>query len=100
MNASDIGKAKCTLHQSEAQRLLSWLKCYPVVGRENERKSLEIILEMALSLAGQRACAYRSGNIVCGEPESAHSLEAAQCDIGMDHQFIPATWDYVSSKDE
>jgi hypothetical protein len=56
MNASDIGKTKCTLHQSEAQRLLSWLKCYPVVGRENERKSLEITLEMALSLAGQRAC--------------------------------------------
>jgi hypothetical protein len=31
--------------------------------------------------------------VVCGEPESAHTREAAKADVGMDHDFIPATWD-------
>jgi hypothetical protein len=51
MNAKDIGKNTCTLHRSEVERLLSWLHCYPVVGREDERASLETLLAMALSLS-------------------------------------------------
>ena len=51
MTQSDLEKSPVLLHQSEAQRLLSWLKCYPVVGREDERKSLEALLQMAISLS-------------------------------------------------
>lgn len=51
MNSSDVGQPKCTLHRSEVERLLSWLKCYPVAGREDARKSLESILEMSLALS-------------------------------------------------
>ena len=53
MNASDVGKPKVTLHPSEAQRMLSWLKCYPVVGRETDRRALETVLEQAISLSGR-----------------------------------------------
>lgn len=38
-------------------------------------------------------CAYVEGGIVCGEKESAHTHEAAKLDVGMDHDFVPATWD-------
>jgi len=51
MKINDVGKLTCVLHRSEVERLLSWLRCYPVVGRENERKSLEALLHMSLSLS-------------------------------------------------
>ena len=49
----------------------------------------------------ERACAERvdikcggaNVAVVCGEPESAHTPEAARLDVGMDHDFIPATFD-------
>jgi hypothetical protein len=31
--------------------------------------------------------------VVCGEAESKHTPEAARADVGMDHRFVPATWD-------
>lgn len=51
MTTNDLGKETCKLHRSEVERLLGWLRCYPVEGRENERKSLEALLEMSLSLS-------------------------------------------------
>jgi hypothetical protein len=44
MNATDL----CRLSRCEIERLLSWLRCYPVAGREDERKSLESVLLRAL----------------------------------------------------
>lgn len=31
--------------------------------------------------------------VICGEPKSAHTPENARGDVGMDHDFIPASWD-------
>jgi len=31
--------------------------------------------------------------VICGEPQSKHTPEAAKGDVGMDHDFVPATWD-------
>jgi hypothetical protein len=59
MNITDVGIPKVLLNAPEAERLLSWLKCYPVPGREAERKSLEHVLEMAISLSkGQKPRKY------------------------------------------
>lgn len=44
----------------------------------------------------ERACASSEANIICGEPESAHTREAAKCDVGMDHNFVSSTWDAES----
>lgn len=45
----------------------------------------------------ERACAefviVNGVKLVCGEAESAHTPEAARMDVGMDHKFVPATWD-------
>lgn len=45
----------------------------------------------------ERACAefvmINGVKLVCGEAESAHTLEAARGDVGMDHHFTPASWD-------
>lgn len=41
----------------------------------------------------QAACASAEAGIVCGEPESAHTKEAARSDIGMDHDFVRGSWD-------
>jgi hypothetical protein len=60
MNITDTGKPTCRLHPSEVERLLSWLRCNPVVGRENERKSLEHILAMVLQLSGHDMHGYES----------------------------------------
>lgn len=40
----------------------------------------------------QDACGSAEGEIVCGEPESAHTPEAARGDVGMDHNFVRGTW--------
>lgn len=40
----------------------------------------------------QGACASAEGGIVCGEPESAHTHEAARGDVGMDHAYVSGTW--------
>lgn len=49
----------------------------------------------------ERACAefviVNGVKVVCGEPESAHTPEAARMDVGMDHKFVPATWDAEGS---
>lgn len=60
MNANDIEKTKVILHQSEARRLMSWLRCNPVVGREDERRSLEQIISIALQLSGASCVGYES----------------------------------------
>jgi hypothetical protein len=41
----------------------------------------------------QVACASEEAGIVCGEPESAHTKEAARGDVGMDHAYVRGTWD-------
>lgn len=41
----------------------------------------------------QEACASAEAGIVCGEPKSAHTNEAAKGDVGMDHEFVKGTWD-------
>lgn len=38
-------------------------------------------------------CANIEGGIMCGEPLSAHTPEAAKGDVGMDHDFVPGTFD-------
>jgi hypothetical protein len=38
------------------------------------------------------ACAHVDGLIMCGEPKSAHTPEAARGDVSMDHNFKPATF--------
>jgi hypothetical protein len=60
MNMNDIGKPMISLHPSEVERLLSWLKCYPVAVRENERKSLEALLEQSLDLVKHKKPATSS----------------------------------------
>jgi len=35
--------------QRDLERLSSWLRCYPVVGREDERKALTEIIENELT---------------------------------------------------
>lgn len=37
----------------------------------------------------ERRCVSAEAGIVCGEPESAHTKEAARMDVGMDHKFEP-----------
>lgn len=48
----------------------------------------------------EQACAefviINGQKLVCGEPKSAHTPEAARTDVGMDHEFIPATFDVES----
>lgn len=39
------------------------------------------------------ACDSREAGLVCGAPKSAHTLEAARGDVGMDHDFIAGTFD-------
>src|SRR6266700_3155024 len=41
----------------------------------------------------QTACASAEAGIVCGEPLSAHTHEAARGDVGMDHDYVAGTWD-------
>jgi hypothetical protein len=55
VNMTDVGKPMCYLHPSEVQRLLSWLRCNPVVGRETARKSLEALLRQSLELSEHSA---------------------------------------------
>ena len=55
----------CSLHPSEIQRLLGWLHCYPVVGREDERKSLEALLKQSLELSE-----YCAKCPQCGQPKA------------------------------
>jgi hypothetical protein len=53
------------------------------------------------SVKAERACAEKTRanfgagfvDIICGEPESKHTPENARADVGLDHKFIPATWD-------
>ena len=33
-------------------------------------------------------CVSAEAGIVCGEPQAAHTLEAAKTDVGMDHDFV------------
>jgi len=51
MNLRDIDKTTCILHQSEVERLLSWLTQSPWSVTEDERESLKSILSMSLSLS-------------------------------------------------
>lgn len=50
----------------------------------------------------ERACTefvmVNGVKVVCGEPESKHTPEAARTDVGMDHNFVPATWDAERNK--
>lgn len=69
MRQADLEQPICILHHSEVERLLSWLKCYPVAGREDERKSLEHILEMAISLQQDEPECGR-----CKRYQNAHPL--------------------------
>jgi hypothetical protein len=39
------------------------------------------------------ACCENAEGVVCGEPRSAHTPEAARGDVGLDHDFIAGTWD-------
>lgn len=41
----------------------------------------------------QDACGSAEAGIICGEPESAHTPEAARGDVGMDHEFVRGSWD-------
>src|SRR4051812_9773737 len=45
------------------------------------------------------ACAHVEGLIMCGEPKSAHTAEAARGDVAMDHNFTPATFDATNTPD-
>lgn len=45
------------------------------------------------AITKELACCENSGGIVCGEPASAHTLEAARGDVGLDHAFIAGTFD-------
>ena len=40
------------------ERLSSWLRCYPVIGREDERKSLTELVEKELSVRGKELAQY------------------------------------------
>ena len=45
----------------------------------------------------ERVCAefvvVNGVKVICGEEESKHTPEMAKLDVGMDHKFVPATWD-------
>jgi hypothetical protein len=90
MNASDAGKSLVLLHQSEAQRLLSWLKCYPVAGREDERKSLEYLLQMAISLSVKEVEVAAFGAAVacpkCGSHDRSLLLGACKTSVDVWHR--------------
>lgn len=45
------------------------------------------------AITRESACCEGSGEIVCGEPQRAHTPEAARGDVGLDHDFIPGTFD-------
>lgn len=45
------------------------------------------------SIFVQNACASSEAGIVCGEPEAAHTKEAARGDVGLNHNYVKGTWD-------
>jgi len=38
-------------------------------------------------------CGGQEVNVVCGEPEFAHTPEAAKGDVAMDHDYVKGSWD-------
>lgn len=45
------------------------------------------------AITREAACCENAGGIACGEPQSAHTPEAAKGDVGLDHDFIAGTFD-------
>lgn len=45
-------------------------------------------------------CANLEGGILCNEPESAHTPEAARADVGMDHKFQPSKYATTSDLED
>lgn len=50
---------------NDLERISSWLRCYPVAGREDERKSLTDMVEREISMVH---C------LLCGRAPNAHPL--------------------------
>jgi hypothetical protein len=91
--------AWCATYQAPEQPGLPSAEDLDADAEEQKIKAATAIAnaESGAEVACAETVTVKSGdsvvNLVCGEPKSAHTPEAAKGDVGMDHAFVPGTFD-------
>ena len=85
------------MNAKDLECLASWLRCYPVEGRESERKRLTEVVETELAELRDDLARDRRKHrlVICDGVSKPHSLELCKCTEGhknprwADTVFIP-----------